>query len=87
MQEYNENNSYKGENYMTIKKTKTTGILILSLFLTLSIGFLSGCGEKNTKSGSEEKTSIKEVDGQKVKVTENGDGSATVEIIGDEDEK
>ena len=70
---------------MTIKRTKITTILILSLILTLSIGFLSGCGEKGTKTGSEEKTSIKEVDGQKVKVTENGDGSAKVEMIDGED--
>lgn len=72
---------------MTIKKNKVSTILILSLILTLSIGFLNGCGEKGTETDSVEKTSIKEINGQKVKVTENDDGSAKVDMIEGEEGK
>ncbi|MEB8383851.1 MULTISPECIES: hypothetical protein [Enterococcus] len=62
---------------MTSKKTRISTVLLLSFILT--IGFMTGCGKKEADTAP--KTSIKEVNGEKVKVTENGDGAVEVQKI------
>lgn len=61
---------------MKSKKLKLITITFASLFISTSL--LVGCGKKEAEEKAN--TTVKEIDGKKVKVTEQGDGTAKIEM-------
>lgn len=62
--------------FYEIKKIKTNRCCTRLFFTTTS--FLAGCGKK--EADEQTKTTVKEIDGKKVKVTEQGNGTAKIEM-------
>ncbi|MGX7387752.1 hypothetical protein ACWOF5_05870 [Carnobacterium divergens] len=66
----------KGIIFMKSKKLKLIVVALASLFVSTS--FLAGYGKK--EADEQTKTTVKEIDGKKVKVTEQGNGTAKIEM-------
>lgn len=64
---------------MKSKKFKIITVAFASLFISTSL--LGGCGNKNSdETPKEPKTTEREIDGKKAKVTEDGNGNAQIEL-------